>query len=266
MKVALSQMDMAWLDIPANLRKISETIDEAEQLGVELLVFPEMALTGFCMDTQSATLELGSPEIRQLAAMTRDKKLLVLIGAAMRSGSRFTNDCLVLRNGEVIASYSKMNLFPVTGEEKHYEPGHQMLTIEYQGYRITPLICFDSRFMKPFITGAAARTDAFVIMASWPDAQSAQWKTTLSARAMDTQTFVFGVNRTGTGGGLSFAGECNVIAPSGKPMLPYSSDEKLLVADVDLSYPGKLRERFPMLAAQHAAPGPEKPRTVAIHG
>ncbi|OFY98830.1 MAG: hypothetical protein A2070_03575 [Bdellovibrionales bacterium GWC1_52_8] len=244
-------MDIAWLDVRANLEKIEDYIDDAEDQGAKILVFPEMALTGFCMDPHAAALELGSAELKRLAAMTRGKQVMVFIGAAIKQGSRYTNECLIIRNGEVVASYAKMNLFTVTDEHKYYEPGDQMITVSYEGYQITPLICFDTRFTKPFVKGAEAGTDAFIVMASWPDTQSAQWKTLLSARAMDTQAFVIGVNRIGSGGGLSFAGECMVVAPSGKAMLEYSSDEKLIFLDVDFGYSKKLKDKFPVLAEQH---------------
>jgi len=251
MKIALCQMDIVWLDVQANLNKIEDTIDDAEAQGVRLLVFPEMALTGFCMQREAAALEVGSPPIKQLAAMTRGKQVMVFIGAAIKNGAKYTNECLVLRNGEIVASYAKMNLFTVTDEHRYYEPGEQMITVAYEGYQFTPLICFDTRFTKPFIKGAEAGTDAFIIMASWPDSQSAQWKTLLSARAMDTQAFVLGVNRIGSGGGMNFAGECMVVAPSGKPMLEYSSDEKLIILDVDFGYSKKLKNKFPVLSEQH---------------
>ncbi|OFZ18834.1 MAG: hypothetical protein A2X94_01050 [Bdellovibrionales bacterium GWB1_55_8] len=245
-------MDIAWLDVPANLRKVKNTIEEAEAQDARILVFPEMALTGFCMQPEAAALELGSPEIRALAAMTRGKQVTVFIGAAIKDGLKYTNECLILRNGEIVGSYAKMNLFTVTDEHKHYEAGNQMLTIDFEGYQITPLICFDTRFAKPFINGAAAGTDVFIIMASWPDAQSMQWRTLLSARAMDTQAFVIGVNRIGAGDGMTFAGECMVVPPSGKPMFEYSSDEKLIVLDVDFGYSKKLKAKFPVLAEQHS--------------
>lgn len=249
-------MNIQWLDVQANLKFIESAIDEAEAQGAKILVFPEMALTGFCMDPVAATLEMSSPEIKMLAAMTREKHVLVFAGAAMKRNGKYYNECLVLRNGEILTSYAKMNLFTVTDEQRHYGAGQRMITIDYEGFRFTPLICFDTRFTAPFIKGAEAGTDAFIIMASWPEGQSTQWKTLLSARAMDTQAFVVGVNRVGAGGGLNFAGECNVIAPSGKAMLDYSSEEKLIVLDVDFSYSKKLKEKFPVLAEQHTRPQP----------
>jgi len=253
MKIALSQMDIAWLDVPTNLRKIKGEIDSAEAQGARILVLPEMALTGFCMDTQSAGLELKSPEIQELASMTQGKNIIVFAGAAIKRGKYFTNDCLVLRNGEIITTYSKMNLFVVTNEDKHYAPGGKMITLEIDGVRFTPLICFDTRFNRVFNRAAESGTDAFIIMASWPDTTASQWRTLLAARAMDTQSFVIGVNRIGEGDGMKFNGDCMVVAPSGKTMFDYSSDAKLIVLDVDFSYAQKLREKFPVLAEQHEA-------------
>jgi omega-amidase len=266
MKIALCQMDIAWLDTRANLNKMKNYIAEAEAQDVKLLVFPEMALSGFCMDAQAVSLQLSSPEISELAAFTREKRVLVFAGAAIRHGLAFTNECLIIRNGEILTSYAKMNLFTPSNEDKEYSPGERLLTLEYDGFRITPLICFDTRFNDPFIRGARNGTDAFVIIASWPDSQSAHWKTLLSARAMDTQSFVIGVNRVGSGGGMNFAGESMVVAPSGKPMFEYGSSEKLMIVDVDLSYSRKLRTRFPVLNDQHINPKAVYEETLTLRG
>lgn len=251
MKIALCQMDIAWLDFQSNLNKIKNYIDQAENENAKILVFPEMALSGFCMEPEKACLELSNPILKELTLHTRGKQVLIFIGVAMKKGSEYTNDCLIIKNGEIITSYSKMNLFTVTNEHLHYKAGNKMLTLNYEGINYTPLICFDTRFTKPFVNGAINNTDVFVIMASWPDTQSAHWKTLLSARAMDTQAFVIGVNRIGSGDGMNFAGECMVVAPSGKPMLEYSSTEKLIVTEVDFTYSKKLREKFPVFYEQH---------------
>ncbi|OFZ55051.1 MAG: hypothetical protein A2428_02305 [Bdellovibrionales bacterium RIFOXYC1_FULL_54_43] len=251
MKIALFQMDIAWLDFRANLNKIRNAVEDAEAQGSRILVLPEMALSGFCMEREFAAKELGSPELLELASMTRGKHILVFAGAAIKNGGKYTNECLVLRNGEILTSYAKMNLFPVTNEQDHYEPGNRLLTVEYEGYRFTPLICFDTRFIGPFTQAAAEGTDAFIIIASWPDVRAQQWKILLSARAMDTQSFVLGVNRIGSGGGMGFSGDCMVVGPSGKPMFEYSSNEKLIVTEVDFGYARKLRETFPAIAKQH---------------
>lgn len=264
MKIALCQMDLAWLDVKSNLRKIKNYIEDAEAQNAKLVVFPEMALTGFCMQSDSAALELSSPEIKELASYTQGKKVIAFVGAAIREGNKFTNECLILRNGEIISSYAKMNLFPVTDEHKYYSAGDKMITLDIEGFQVTPLICFDTRFAWPFSKGASFGTDAFIIMASWPDNQSSHWKTLLSARAMDTQAFVMGVNRIGSGDGMNFAGECMVVAPSGKPLFEYSSDERLIVVEVDLSYSQKLKTRFPVFTEQHTQPRQIQTQNITI--
>ncbi len=250
-KIALAQMDIAWLGFDKNLQKISSMIQEAETKSMDWIVFPEMSLTGFCMEPEKAAIELSSPIMNSLLNMTIGKKIAVMIGVAIRSEDAFTNDFLILRNGELLHCYSKINLFTITDEDKHYSPGDRLLSFELDDAKVTPLICFDTRFPDLFSQAAGAGTELFVIMASWPKQQASQWKTLLSARAVDTQSFVVGVNRVGSGGGLDFAGDCNIFTPGGKPIGEFSSDEKLIFFDIDPKKATSIRGQFPVLYNQH---------------
>ena len=103
MKIALSQMDITWLDIRANTTKISNHIEQADASGAGAIVFPEMALTGFCMDPARAAIDPVSPEMRALTLATRGKRILVMAGAAVRQNGLSYNMFLFIQGGEIVA-------------------------------------------------------------------------------------------------------------------------------------------------------------------
>lgn len=157
------------------------------------------------------------------------------------------NTMLIVSPSGEVTRYAKIHPFSYAGEDLHYAAGEKIISINIEGVRVTPFICYDLRFPEPFRV-AAAETDLFVIVANWPAERREHWRTLLRARAIENQAFVAGVNRTGEGNGLTYAGDSALIDPLGETVTEAQESEQLLVGDVD---PGKvswLRGRFPALA------------------
>lgn len=252
MKIGLCQFDLAWHDCKKNIQKIGDYIEQAEQQNADLIVFPEMALSGFSMEPRSAAVKAHGEEMRDLLALTRGKRVMAVVGTAIKDGYDFYNSSLVIRNGEILTSYSKINLFAPSGEDEVYRSGETLVLVDTEEFSFVPLVCFDLRFSKVFTRAAAALDpDAYIVIASWPAAQAEQWRTLLAARAIDTQSYVIGVNRVGSGDGIAYHGNSNIIAPSGKALLNYSHEEGLVFAEIDSGYCRKLKQKYKVLSDQH---------------
>lgn len=251
MKIALCQMDIAWLDSAPNIAKIRHYITEAEAGGADIVVFPEMALSGFCMDAQAASVTLDGPELGEIIGETRGRRPMVMCGAAIRKGSEYNNSVLVVRNGELLDRYSKINLFTISNEDRNYVPGVKLVLLEYSGGTVAPMVCFDLRFSQLFSAAAGKGADVFVVIANWPAAQCNQWRTLLSARAVDAQAFVIGVNRVGRGDGIYYNGDSNVFTPGGKPLLEAAGCECIMFVEIDPGQARSLRKKYPALHRQH---------------
>ena len=87
--------------------------------------------------------------------------------------------------------------------------GDRVVTVDVEGVRVTPFVCYDLRFPEPFRL-AAADTDLFAVVANWPEERREHWRTLLRARAIENLAYVAGVNRVGEGGGLRYAGDSAV--------------------------------------------------------
>jgi predicted amidohydrolase len=148
-------------------------------------------------------------------------------------------DCAVVK-------YAKIHPFSFAGEDKVYTAGDRVVTVEVEGVRVTPLVCYDLRFPEPFRT-AAAETDLFVLVANWPDQRREHWRTLLRARAIENQAYVVGVNRAGEGHGLRYAGDSAAVSPLGETLAEADDREQVIFADIDPDVVGKLRARFPAL-------------------
>ena len=95
---------------------------------------------------------------------------------------------------------------------------------------------------------AAEETDAYVVVANWPDTRREHWRTLLRARAIENLAYVIGVNRVGEGGGLRYSGDSAAIAPSGETIAEAGPGESVVYAEIDRERVAEARRTFPYLA------------------
>ncbi len=146
MKVGVCQMEPVLLDLNANLDQVIDGIERGKAEGVELLLFPELALTGYFVGARyhEVALKLDSPEIRRLVRAT--KGTAAVVGFIEESGSmNFYNSALVAVDGEAQFAYRKLNLpnYGVFEERKIFSNGKQVPVFRLNGYTMAPLICND---------------------------------------------------------------------------------------------------------------------------
>ncbi|HVM21564.1 MAG TPA: nitrilase-related carbon-nitrogen hydrolase, partial [Egibacteraceae bacterium] len=140
--------------------------------------------------------------------------------------------------------YRKIHPFTYSGEHEHFAAGESFVTVDIDGVRITPFICYDLRFADEF-WATASRTDCYVVPANWPDTRRHHWSTLLQARAIENQAYVVGCNRVGDGGKLRYTGDSRIVDPMGRTLAAGAEAETLLLADVNPAVVAQTRERFP---------------------
>jgi len=130
-------------------------------------------------------------------------------------------------------------------EHRHYSPGNDRLIVEYKGWRFCPLICYDLRF--PVWSRNQENYDVIIYMANWPSSRHHVWKNLLVARAIENQSYCFGINRIGTDGtGLNYLGDSALVSPKG---FANFMGEKESVKTFEISYSDlhDFRKSFPLL-------------------
>lgn len=247
MRVAAVQLDIVWEDPAANFRRAEARIQEAAAAGAALVVLPELFATGFTMQSARVAEAPGGPTESFLADVARGLGVHILAGVPLRLDAGLPRNCAVLvaPDGEVRRA-GKLHGFSFAGEGAHYATGEEVHTWTVGGVRITPLICYDLRFVEPFRL-VADDTDAFVVIANWPERRRAHWQTLLRARAIETQAYVVGVNRCGDGDGLHYAGDSALISPWGETLGGGAEAEAVYVADIDPAVVSAARASFPAL-------------------
>jgi predicted amidohydrolase len=128
------------------------------------------------------------------------------------------------------------------------------LTVEWKGWRICPLVCYDLRFpvysRNRFNVEREGMLDydLLIYVANWPAARSYPWKTLLRARAIENLCFVAGVNRVGTdGNGLAYSGDSAIIDFLGHPITEAADEEVVSTMLLQVEPLIQHRERFPAM-------------------
>ena len=245
MKVSLVQHDIAWEDRAATLARVDSLLDGVVS---DLIVLPEMFAVGFTMSPDVAEDPEGPTTawLRERAASTGawiGGSIPVVLDGADRPSNVFT---LVSPAGDV-HRYAKRHPFSYAGETEHYAPGGARLTVDVDGVRVSPFVCYDLRFADA-MWPVAPQTDVYLVVASWPQARRSHWQTLLRARAVENQAYVVGVNRVGSGGGLDYVGDSCVIDPLGDALVSAAAVETVLTVDLDPAVVAKVRADLPFLA------------------
>ena len=244
MKVTILQRDILWGDICANLTRASEAVDACP--GADLYVLPEMFTTGFCVKPEGIAESLEGETLRWM------KSKAAQTGAAMAGSvpvcheGKYYNRFYFVKPDGTVTQYDKKHLFTYGGEHHHFTAGDKRVIVEWKGVRILLEICYDLRF--PMWARNRKDYDMIIYVASWPTPRVEAWKSLLTARAIENQCFVAGVNRVGNDPSNQYCGGSRLIDPYGKIMAECEDGVEMAVtADIDMEMLNAFREKFPVL-------------------
>ncbi len=249
MNLLLCQFDLVWEDRPANHARVEAMLEAHRPAAGSLLVLPEMFNSGFSMNVATITETPERPGERFLAGLARRWNISILAGLVETAGDGrgYNTALLVGPEGRERARYHKLHPFSFAGEDRHYHPGEQVVTVPLDGFTMAPLICYDLRFPEAFRAAVARGADLLIVIASWPAARAAHWNALLQARAIENQAYVVGVNRCGHDPKNTYAGQSQVIDPMGRVVAMADEAEQILAATLDPQEVAQWRQRFPAL-------------------
>jgi predicted amidohydrolase len=254
LRVTLVQGATRWHDLAAN-RDYYGNMIAALRGQTDLILLPETFTSGFSNEAihqaetmDGATIAWLRQQAKALdAAITGSVQLRVGEGAT----AKVYNRLLFVTPDGGVRHYDKRHLFRYAGEHERYAAGSERLLVEWRGWRICPLVCYDLRFPVYLRNGydrAAARFDYDLVLfvANWPSARRYAWSTLLRARAIENLSYCVGLNRVGTdGNGLHYAGDSVVLDFLGAPLTELGAQEQVVTVQLDPTALALHRERFP---------------------
>ncbi|MEM7657859.1 MAG: amidohydrolase [Bacteroidota bacterium] len=250
LQVAALQMNLDW-HLPAANRKRAERMLKGLSASPDLILLPEMFTTGFTMDAAQHWEEMEGETQQWMQKMANKHQALVGGSLIIREGHDYYNRFLFVSPDGLLAEYDKRHLFRMGGEHEAYEAGDSWVWVEYKGWRIVPMVCYDLRFPvwsrnRPQGEEPLAY-DLLVYVANWPDKRVRHWETLLTARAIENQSYTIGVNRVGKDGNeIPYSGSSMILDPLGDPMEYNSGEEVLLEASLDPEALQRYRQGFPI--------------------
>ncbi|MBN1234400.1 MAG: carbon-nitrogen family hydrolase [Candidatus Coatesbacteria bacterium] len=248
MKIAWASWDLVWEDKEANFSYTRKYAISAANQGSELLVLPEMFSTGFSFEVDRIAESCNERTHSFLKHLAIDAKIAILGGYALKRGEKVYNVVFLFdKDGQVTGPYAKIHPFSAGGETERFSGGDNLFVVPFKEFIICPFICYDIRFPELFIAAIESKAEFFIIPANWPKTRRDHWKTLLTARAIETQSFVLGVNRIGAGGGLEYSGDSMLISPDGSIILSSGNIEGVFSIDISREMLDTWRERFPAI-------------------
>ncbi|QRY79176.1 amidohydrolase [Pseudomonas sp. PDNC002] len=243
LKLALVQTTLVWHDAKANRERFDALLEKAR--GADVVILPEMFTTGFSMESETLAEAEEGETYAWLRAQAAKLDAIVCGSVIIRAADgSHRNRLLWVRPDGDVQYYDKRHLFRMAGEHKHYTPGERQVLLEWKGWRIRPLVCYDLRF--PVWSRDAQDTDLLLYTANWPAARRLHWNRLLPARAIENLCYVAAVNRVGEDGkGHAYSGDSQVLDFQGDSLLAAGDADGVFHIALSATELAAYRERFP---------------------
>jgi omega-amidase len=253
--ITLIQTNLHWEDKKANLGMLSKKIESIKE-KTEVIILPEMFNTGFSMKPEIFAEEMNSETVQWMKKIAVEKKVILTGSIMAKEDNKYFNRLIwMLPNGEH-GVYDKRHLFAYGNEHTHFSAGNKRLIASAKGWKINPQVCYDLRFpvwarqiplsLEKEGVGVRLEYDLLIYVANWPEQRTHAWKTLLTARAIENQCYVVGVNRVGDdGNGIHHTGESMIIDPLGEIIYTKKEEETIFTYTLQKEKLNEIRERFP---------------------
>lgn len=197
LKITLVQTTLEWENPEANRKKFQKIIQSLEE-STDLIILPEMFTTGFTMNAEAYAETMEGKTVKWMIKMAREKNAAITGSIIVIENGKFFNRLLFTTPEGKLHAYDKKHLFTLASEQETYTAGNEKLIIQYKGWKICPMICYDLRF--PVWARNTENYDVLIYVANWPKARIKAWDVLLQARAIENMAYCIGVNRVGIDG------------------------------------------------------------------
>lgn len=221
LNITLVQTSLDWENIAANLQSFDELL--SSELETDLVILPEMFTTGFSMNAEALAESMDGEAVKWMRKKAAELDAAVVGSLIIEDGGKHFNRLVWMQPNGEHSHYDKRHLFSFAEEDNYYSAGSERLIVDYHGWKICPLICYDLRFpvwsRNQDLSGKTVDSeyDVLIYVANWPKARRRPWINLLEARAHENQAFVAGVNRVGVdGNGIEYSGDSGLYSPKGE--------------------------------------------------
>jgi predicted amidohydrolase len=239
-KIAAVQTDPKIMDIRRNLDKIKQGVQAAAGNGARLIVFPELALTGYVFSDREEAMPymetIPGPSTDEVMSLCKELGVYVIFGMLEKDVDKGFNAAVLLGPEGLIGNYRKTHL-PFLGIDRFLDPGNGPFRV----YK-TPIgniglhICYDCTFPESARVMAIKGADILVLPTNWPEGRWKVVKYVINTRAYENKVHVIATNRAGKERGVGFVGSSKIVNAWGDTLAQAEiNDEQIVYAEVDLA-------------------------------
>ncbi|MBS7333693.1 MAG: nitrilase family protein [Weeksellaceae bacterium] len=245
LKISLIQYDVIWEDAKANHDYLDKILENHQ---TDIILLPEMFASGFSMTVDQIGEKPFGPTFQWMEQKAKELNCAVAGSVSTLENDKYFNRFYFVTPNSGIYMYDKKHLFSYGKEATVYSAGDKIVTIEYKGWKIRPIVCYDLRFPVWIRNTEENPYDLLLCNASWPKARREAWITLLKARAMENMAYVAGVNRTGIDGyDLEYKGDSHLFDTLGEDLEVINSHPEILQFEIDKEKQDKTRKHFNFL-------------------
>ncbi|MUP44808.1 amidohydrolase [Gramella sp. BOM4] len=232
LNIAYIQANLHWENAEANRKLFDERISEVSD-EVDLIVLPEMFTTGFSMNAENLAEKTEAETLDWMRSQAKRKNAAITGSVIITENSNYYNRLFFVFPDGSYKLYDKRHTFTLAKEDQTYTGGRERLIVEYNGWKICPLICYDLRF--PVWARNTVDYDLLIYVANWPKKRINAWDALLKARAIENMCYCIGLNRTGEDGdGYVYNGHSGIYDELGNELNDFTrEDEYILERSLD---------------------------------
>ncbi|MEC7800615.1 MAG: nitrilase-related carbon-nitrogen hydrolase [Verrucomicrobiota bacterium] len=248
MKIYGIQTSPKWEDKSTSFAQVEQLLRNKKIEAKSLVVLPESFSTGFSLNTQITAK--GEPEVSMdfLSQLAKQYNCWVMAGLIVKEQNKYFNRLICLSpEGKLLGQYDKMHLIHSAGEQNVHSQGDDCKIIHLNNWNICPVICYDLRFPEFFRKGMDMGANLYVVIACWPKVRVSHWKSLIRARAIENQSYVIGVNRTGKEPRNIYSGNSMFIDPQGEIIQELGDEVDVIIGQADINEVINWRKKFPVL-------------------
>lgn len=252
LNITLIQSSLHWENADANRKQFAEKIASIEGT-TDLIILPEMFTTGFTMSPEKVAETANGKTYQWMQALAEKTKATILGSLIISDKNNYYNRLMVVNPDGTSHHYDKKHLFAYAGEDKAFSSGNERLIFDLKGWKVCPMVCYDLRFPAWARNSYDTTTnnsayDLLLYVANWPKPRVNAWDALLTARAIENQAYVAGVNRIGLDDNKNeYIGHSAVYNYLGNTIESLGENEGLTTVNLSATAQAAFRKKLPFL-------------------
>jgi len=241
-RIALAQISCNREDKAENLQKMENLVLKAKKQNADLIIFPELSLTGYVIRDQLYELaeKIPGPATKAMERIARKTDLHIVFGMpelSEKAQATIHNTAVLMGPEGFIGKYRKMYLptHSVFEEKRYFRPGYQTAVFDTEIGKVGLIICYDIFFPEVSRLTRLKGAQLIVCISASPAVRRTFFETLTLARAIENTAFLAYVNLVGIEDGLQFWGGSRLVGPNGKVLAQAKYDDEALVM-CDINY------------------------------